>query len=154
MKAIGQACRKESCVPAPPSKAHTLRALVIASLAKGTSIIRRPLLGEDQLHVIDCLRRLGVAVDQRPDRVAVDGCAGQYKPIAESLDVGESGVGMNFLTAACCLSQKPVVISGNAPANTAFTTSTSSSAPLLISSLPAAWIASPPGRFDSGCSVW
>jgi 3-phosphoshikimate 1-carboxyvinyltransferase len=97
---------------APPSKAHTLRALIISSLAEGKSTIRNPLLGQDQLNVIACLEALGVEIRCEKGRITVIGVNGKYAPLAEELNVGESGVGMNFLTSAACLAEKPVIITG------------------------------------------
>ena len=99
-------------VDAPPSKAHTLRALIISSLANGKSVIRNPLLGQDQLNVIECLKMLGVRIERDDDTITVWGMAGKYQPVCDELNVGESGVGMNFLTSVACLSERPVVITG------------------------------------------
>ncbi len=97
---------------APPSKAHTLRALLLGSLSKGVSTVRRPLLGQDQRHMIECLKNLGVGVEIGSDVVRVHGNGGWYEPIGDELNVGDSGVSMNFLAAAVCLSQKPIVVTG------------------------------------------
>lgn len=99
-------------VAAPPSKAHTLRALLMASLADGEGTVRRPLLGEDQCHVIECLRGLGVRVEVDGEVVRVEGCGGTYRPVEEELNLGESGVGMNFLSALTCLCERPVTLTG------------------------------------------
>ena len=112
MRSISALINIDVSVPAPPSKAHTLRALLIASLTQGTSKIVHPLLGDDQLNLIECLRGLGVNIDVDRDTVVVEGTGGRYRPIRDELDVGESGVAMNFLAAAACLSEKPVVIMG------------------------------------------
>jgi len=112
MKRIEKIRNYEVVLEAPPAKAHTLRALVIGSLANGESMIERPLLAQDQLSVITCLRALGSEIQVEEGHAVVSGCGGAYSPRAENLDVGESGVGMSFLTAAACLSEKPVVISG------------------------------------------
>ncbi len=100
-------------VQAPPSKAHTLRALIVASLAKGESRILKPLLGQDQLNVIRCLRELGVELESSDGEVRVVGAAGRFAPSGRELNVGESGVGMNFLTSAACLSGAPVTLTGD-----------------------------------------
>ena len=97
---------------APPAKAHTLRVMILASLAEGQSIIRRPLLAEDQLNVLECLRRLGIDIERDRGDLRVFGRGGRYAPTGEDLDVGESGVGMNFLTSAACLADIPVVLTG------------------------------------------
>ena len=112
MRSVDKTLNTDVRVVAPASKAHTLRALIISSLADGESLIDNPLLGEDQLNVIDSLGKLGVEIDCRQDRITVKGTGGRYEPICDELNVGESGVGMNFLTSAVCLSETPVIISG------------------------------------------
>ncbi len=112
MKLVEKIRNADVAMTAPPSKAHTLRALIIGSLAQGETVIKNPLLGQDQLNVISCLKKLGVKIIQTPDKITIQGCGGVYKPVENELNVGESGVGMNFLSAAANLSQKPVVIIG------------------------------------------
>jgi 3-phosphoshikimate 1-carboxyvinyltransferase len=112
MKTVDKIRNADVKIAAPPSKAHTLRAIVISSLAQGKSIIRNPLFGQDQLNVIDSLQKLGVKIEKTPEAITIWGLGGRYKPIADELNVGESGVGMNFLTSAACLAEKPVVITG------------------------------------------
>jgi 3-phosphoshikimate 1-carboxyvinyltransferase len=112
MITITPATRRAVTVAAPPSKAHTLRALFLASLADGTSVIRNPLLGEDQQRAIDCLAALGAHLSIDGDVVTVRGVGGTFKPLRDELHVGESGVTMNFLAAAACLCDAPVTITG------------------------------------------
>ena len=99
-------------INAPSSKAHTLRALIISSLAKGTSIVHAPLLGEDQLNVIEALKGLGVTIKLDKNKLIVNGVSGRYSPGVDRINIGESGVGMNFLIAAACLTDKPIIITG------------------------------------------
>jgi 3-phosphoshikimate 1-carboxyvinyltransferase len=112
MKIIDKIRNTDVVIDAPPSKAHTLRALIISSLSAGKCTIYNPLLGEDQRNVIECLKNLGVEIEQQGNKITVIGLGGRYTPISNELNVGESGVGMNFLTSAACLSNKPVVITG------------------------------------------
>jgi 3-phosphoshikimate 1-carboxyvinyltransferase len=112
MKAVNKIRNMDVKVDAPPSKAHTLRALIISSLADGKSAIRKPLLGQDQLNVLECLKMLGVRIERDDDTITLWGMGGKYRPACDELNVGESGVGMNFLTSAACLSEKPIVITG------------------------------------------
>lgn len=112
MKPVNLIENKDVNVNAPSSKAHTLRALMISSLAKGQSTINYPLLGEDQLNVIKALRGLGVKIELLNGKLIINGVSGCYSPIVDKLDIGESGVGMNFLISATCLADKPVVITG------------------------------------------
>lgn len=112
MKAVNKIRNTDVVVDAPPSKAHTLRSLIISSLSAGKCTIYNPLFGEDQRNVIECLKRLGVEIEQQPNKITVTGANGKYTPVKDELNVGESGVGMNFLTSAANLADKPVVITG------------------------------------------
>jgi 3-phosphoshikimate 1-carboxyvinyltransferase len=113
MKVVNKIRNSDVTVDAPPSKAHTLRALIISSLSDGETTIYNPLLGEDQRNVIECLKRLGIKIEAGSNKLTITGTNGKYSPINDELNVGESGVGMNFLTSAACLSDKPVVITGS-----------------------------------------
>jgi len=112
MRAVNKIHNTKIKIDAPPSKAHTLRALIISSLADGESTIYNPLLGQDQLNVIECLKRLGTEIEPKDNKIIVHGTGGRYSPISNELNVGESGVGMNFLTSAACLSDRPIIITG------------------------------------------
>lgn len=112
MKIINTIRNKNVKVDAPPSKAHTLRALIISSLAEGESRINNPLLGEDQLNVIESLKALGVDIQRDNNSILVKGSCGKYSPVSDVINVGESGVGMNFLLSAACFSNKPLIITG------------------------------------------
>ncbi len=113
-KKIEKASCRDVCLVAPPSKAHTLRALMLAALADGCSRIDKPLLAGDQLNLINCLRELGVGVEVGADgeSVQVQGCAGKFRPTGKELNVGESGVSMNLLVSAASLASGPVVLTG------------------------------------------
>ncbi|MBN1391345.1 MAG: 3-phosphoshikimate 1-carboxyvinyltransferase [Sedimentisphaerales bacterium] len=113
MKVVDKIRNSDVVVDAPPSKAHTLRALIIGSLSAGKCTIYNPLLGEDQRNVIECLKRLGVEIKQQSNKITVAGTGGKYMPVNDELNVGESGVGMNFLASAVNLADKPVVITGS-----------------------------------------
>ena len=112
MKVIDKIKNFDAVIDAPASKAHTLRALIISSLANGECIIRNPLFGQDQLNVIACLKKLGVKIQVQDNKIIVHGTGGRYSPVSEEFNVGESGVGMNFLTSVACLSAQPVVLTG------------------------------------------
>jgi 3-phosphoshikimate 1-carboxyvinyltransferase len=113
MKIVNKIRNSDVTVDAPSSKAHTLRALIISSLSGGKCTIYEPLLGEDQRNVIECLKRLGIKIEAGSNKLTITGTNGKYTPIKDELNVGESGVGMNFLTSAANLADKPVVITGS-----------------------------------------
>ena len=49
---------------APSSKSHTIRALICASLAEGTSFITAPLISDDMESAVQALRKLGVDITE------------------------------------------------------------------------------------------
>ncbi len=100
-------------VTAPPAKAHTLRAILLGALAEGKTIVDNPLLGDDQLHLIECLRTLGVSIERESGRLIIQGTGGTFRPIADTIDVGESGVAMNTLLSATCLVDRDITITGS-----------------------------------------
>src|SRR5665647_1198279 len=74
----------------PPSKSHTIRALLIATLADGVSVIRRPLLSGDGASAIGAARSLGAEIDFQGDILTVKGTGsdfnrGQELPILSKL---------------------------------------------------------------------
>ena len=86
----------------PGSKSLTNRALLIAALADGQSVLAGALASDDTHVMIDSLSKLGfdVAHDINADEITITGAAGQIpKPNAE-LFVDNSGTTIRFLTAA------------------------------------------------------
>lgn len=112
MKSIDKIHNTDVRIEAPPAKAHTLRALAISSLADGQSVIHNPLLGQDQLNLIESLKNLGVRIEHGENKIIVHGSGGKFSPVSDKLNVGESGIAMNFLSSIACLADKPVIITG------------------------------------------
>lgn len=94
----------------PVSKYHAHRALVLASLAPGTSRIHGLTDAGHVWHTIRALRRLGTAIDIDGDTFCVQG--GQYRPKGEHVSVGSSGTTLYFLTPLAALATSPVTIVG------------------------------------------
>jgi 3-phosphoshikimate 1-carboxyvinyltransferase len=88
-------------VTIPPSKSMTLRALMCASLAAGTSVIVHPLVSEDTNAAIDVLKKIGVDIKQENDLWQVTG--GKFRVPNEALNCGESATTMRLLTAIMSL---------------------------------------------------
>lgn len=101
-------------ISAPPSKAHTLRALFLSALADGKTTLNNPLLADDQKIAIKNLSRLGALFSIQDNQVIVQGTSGKRIPISDTLYVGNSGVSCRFLTAiAPIISDGPVKIDGD-----------------------------------------
>src|SRR5688572_11178837 len=86
--------------PLPGSKSLTLRDCGLAALADGTSTIRYPGEADDYWRMKDCLRRLGIAVDDsREGEVSVTGRGGDFGAGRVELDVGQSAVTARLMLA-------------------------------------------------------
>ncbi len=92
-------------VEVPGSKSLTNRALVLAALAGGRSIITNILLSDDTRIMIEALRELGIVITvDEVDHVAeINGCDGHIPAYEADLFCGNSGTTMRFLTALASL---------------------------------------------------
>lgn len=99
----------------PGSKSLTNRALVVASLATGTSRLTGVLDSQDTRVMIDSLRRLGLKVEHDPVQcvVVIDGCGGCIPNAKADLWLENSGTSIRFLTAMCTLGQGEYRLDGN-----------------------------------------
>lgn len=82
-------------VNVPSSKSLTHRALIVASLANGDSIIKSPLYANDTYATINCLRALGVEIKENKDYLKVKGVK-RYQ-VNSILDAEESASTLRFL---------------------------------------------------------
>ncbi|MEJ0087826.1 MAG: 3-phosphoshikimate 1-carboxyvinyltransferase [Pseudomonadota bacterium] len=100
--------------PLPGSKSLTLRDCAIAALADGVSTIRYPGECDDYWRMKDCLRRLGIAVDDSVDGVVrITGRGGEFAAGALTLNVGQSAVSTRLLLAMASLRPDPTTIDGH-----------------------------------------
>ncbi len=92
-------------VRVPGSKSLTNRALVLAALAKGESILTGVLFADDTRVMLKALEGLGydLTVDEPNETVTVRGDKGGPPARNAMLDLGNSGTSIRFLAALCCL---------------------------------------------------
>jgi 3-phosphoshikimate 1-carboxyvinyltransferase len=99
----------------PGSKSITNRALVLAALADGETVLRGALWSEDTQVMVECLRHLGFMINLEPDpsepcnrTLTVYGMGGQVPrggTIQQPLDlfVANAGTAARFLASMVCL---------------------------------------------------
>lgn len=103
----------------PGSKSLTNRALVLAGLASGASVLRNPLLGaEDSTVMIEALRRFGVHIHEDINAngqsfLRVEGVNGVPSG-AGSVHLANAGTAVRFLTAFAALGAGETIIDGSA----------------------------------------
>ena len=101
MKAVAKKSVLSGHITVPGSKSHTIRALILAAMADGTSHISNPLPSNDCLSTAAAVRKVGAEVDfgegENSGGWTVRGAgAGLHLP-ADQIDVGNSGSLMYFL---------------------------------------------------------
>ncbi len=88
-------------VSVPGSKSLTNRALLLATLANGTSVLRGVLFSDDSRHFLKCIQTLGfeTEVNETEKTVSVTGHGGPVPLKEASPYVGSAGTAARFLTA-------------------------------------------------------
>ena len=92
-------------VKMPTSKLHSFRALILASMADGVSIIRNPKLSGDWHEAVKAMRMFGATIEEiNPQTFKIKGVAGNLKVPGDVINVGNSGTMLFFISgvAAAC----------------------------------------------------
>ena len=110
MNIICQRSVLRGAVDIPGSKSHTIRAVAIASLAEGESVIRRPLDSQDARSAVAAFRALGAEIETQPDVWRVAGVGGAPKTPSDVIDVANSGTTLNIALGSCSLLRSGIAI--------------------------------------------
>ncbi|MBN2437627.1 MAG: 3-phosphoshikimate 1-carboxyvinyltransferase [Deltaproteobacteria bacterium] len=102
----------DAAVRVPGSKSYTQRAMVIAALAEGESVLRDPLLSEDTLLLARALRSLGTDVRMEGTQMTVRGTGGRITVPQHRIDLGNNGTAMRLLAGMASLGRGPIVLTG------------------------------------------
>src|SRR5437773_11618983 len=83
----------------PPSKTHSFRALILASLADGTSFVRNPKLSGDWHEAVKAMRMYGAKIEEIEKQVfRVEGVGGDLQTPADVINVNNSGIRLFFIS--------------------------------------------------------
>lgn len=98
---------KKITVSVPGSKSITNRALLLAMLSDGKSVLNGALFSDDSRHFLQCLQSLGfeAVADEADARMEVTGLGGSLPKSEASLYVGSAGTAARFLTASLGVSK-------------------------------------------------
>lgn len=100
-------------VRAPPSKAHTHRAIIASSLSHGESMVRNALFCDDTMATINACRMLGSEITVSDDGVIRVRGVPRPKTPDDVIDCGESGSTMRFITPICALADGISILTGS-----------------------------------------
>lgn len=102
----------EGNVNAPPSKSHTHRAVILASLASGISTIKNPLLSEDCIATIEACRAIGANIKVGANLI-INGVDGRPQTPKEIINVGNSGTTIRLMATVVALCNDKVILTGD-----------------------------------------
>jgi len=97
----------------PSSKSHTMRALLFALMAKGTSTLRNCLISPDTLAMIDAIKMFGAKVQCSNDVIEVQGIDRVLQRPYDVIQAGNSGLILRFIAAVGALCDCYVIITGD-----------------------------------------
>lgn len=99
-------------VEIPGSKSHTIRAVAIASLADGTSTIRKPLVAADTTAAVNAYGLLGARITGQ-DTWAVSGVGGTPIVPKRAIDVANSGTTLYIALGSAALADGVTELTGD-----------------------------------------
>ncbi|MEK6607771.1 MAG: 3-phosphoshikimate 1-carboxyvinyltransferase [Myxococcota bacterium] len=103
--------RGECRVPGDKSILH--RAVIVASLAVGESLIEGFSGGEDNLRTIEALRAMGAAIDVAGHSIRARGAGFDGLRPAGRIDCGNSGTSMRLLAGLCAAQRGVTILDGD-----------------------------------------
>jgi len=112
MNIVIESSRLQGSIDIPSSKSHTIRAVVIASLAEGTSRIGNPLDSGDTRSAVQGCRALGAGI-ATGEQWVVKGVGGSPRLTVSRIDLGNSGTSLRLLTSAAALQDREAIFDGD-----------------------------------------
>jgi 3-phosphoshikimate 1-carboxyvinyltransferase len=103
----------------PASKSHTIRGLLIASMAEGESTLINPLDSEDARSCVKTCQSLGARIEERTGSsrethtLKVVGTGGKIHAPQDPIDVGNSGTTLYLACGLAALGHEPIRFTGD-----------------------------------------
>jgi 3-phosphoshikimate 1-carboxyvinyltransferase len=98
-------------IQAPTSKSSMQRACAAALLAHGTTIIKNPGQSNDDRAAIDVITALGAKVYWADENLEI--VSSGVRPVSNTINCGESGLGIRMFTPIAALSEQAITITGS-----------------------------------------
>ena len=112
---FGRAKQLKGEVTVPGDKSISHRAVMFGSIADGTTEVTNFLQGADCLSTIDCFRKMGIEIENTPERILVHGKGlhGLSAP-SDILDVGNSGTTTRLISGILAAQSFETTLTGDA----------------------------------------
>ncbi|MDO5849077.1 MAG: 3-phosphoshikimate 1-carboxyvinyltransferase [Methanobrevibacter sp.] len=105
-------------VKAPPSKSYSHRAVILASLAEGTSTINDILLSEDVLSSIRACKDLGAEITQNENSLKIKGTEALHNSETQPINLENSGTTLRLMTSVAALADNETTLTGDSSLQT------------------------------------
>lgn len=97
----------------PPSKSHTLRSILFAAMAKGTSTINQYLSSPDSHAMIEAVHQLGAKIQKKESQLEIEGIDGHPQIPDDVIQCGNSGQVLRFIGAIAGLIPEFTILTGD-----------------------------------------
>ena len=112
MKCKVEKAKLTGIIACPPNKSYTHRAIFLASLAKGKSVIRNVLLSRDTIATINACKAFGAEISIDGSTVTVES-KGKVIPQKSEIDAANSGTTIRISAAIATLSDTKIILTGD-----------------------------------------
>lgn len=100
-------------IAVPPSKSHTLRAVLFGLMGKGKTHIYQYLPSPDTEAMLRAVQQMGAEVALFGDRIEIQGVGGVLRPAENVIDCGNSGQVLRFVGALAALLPTYTILTGD-----------------------------------------
>ncbi|MBN1914581.1 MAG: 3-phosphoshikimate 1-carboxyvinyltransferase [Parachlamydiales bacterium] len=109
---VSPSCLKGSLM-IPPSKSHTMRAIIFGCMGEGRTTIDNYLQSPDVLAMVEAFRLLGITIEIVEQSLVIHGMNGQLQPTKEVIHAKNSGQVLRFIGSLAALLPTYTVITGD-----------------------------------------
>lgn len=103
----------DATVAIPGSKSYTQRAMAIAALAKGESLLKNVLISEDTRILADALGMLGIHVSRSGADMTIRGGGGSISGAGRKIPLGNNGTALRLMTGIVSLGRGTFFLTGD-----------------------------------------
>lgn len=96
----------------PGSKSYTNRALLMAALTNNPVIIKNPLKSDDTVAMVNCLKKLGIKIEENSDSLLVVGSFADIKNSNYTLNTNLAATAIRFLLPLLCVIPGTKILQG------------------------------------------
>jgi len=98
----------------PPSKSHSLRAILFGALGSGKTTVHNFLPSPDIAAMIQACCSLGCIIKCNENSLEIEGLSGKIQGAEDVIYAGNSGIVLRFIAAIAALGTEPILITGDA----------------------------------------